>query len=656
MTQSQRTAEKSPFNSRSSRVKLGWLVLLLFVTATVYLYCNYSSLIPKTIYGHSSGDASRPIAGTPNSLTAIASHMDEAAEASELLLDSTPSGEDRHSLNVEYYSAVNEREPLAFEDANEIVDDSMTEPEGDGNSTSYSDGLEDNYNFTTGEFGIVFADQEPTDDADTDGSELITDNHGEHLWKVVDEGHDSLNSVSSEPTQVSVSTRIIKVTSEMGHTPSTPPTSAPRKKAHFLFTYMQRNANVSNPHCAMETKFHSWEKGMVTQLGIPLKRDCHKLRTNPQGEVKSSKLHSQVTAWKNSQSWKTFALEYKHKDCDYIRQEFENNFYVSEVEKDFPIAYILVVYTNAGQVIRLLKSIYRPHNLYCIHPDARQGEVFASFFRAIAKCLDNVFIVSKPVRVYYGHISITDSQLHCMRDLMTYPATRWKYVINLSGREVPLKTNREIVESLKKLKGYTGLNIGNLTPYFWRARFRFKFRLGKNGRMWQTHQRQSRPPPGIKLYKSLTFLAASRAFVDFLLNNALSVKFLRFLGTVYAPEEHFYSSLYALPQAKGARPPKGVVKYSDMPIVNEVMWTTGWKRKRLNFYCPGRRIMHGICILTASDLGWIEKMGIHSTQPVFFFNKYFLEWDPIPMDCMEEQLVTTNIDEYWHDCIPSHTV
>ena len=498
------------------------------------------------------------------------------------------------------------------------------------------DNLEDpnmNPKLTTSEFGVVFVDQEPNDNTDIDGNELTT---VETLWKL-DDKHNGLKAVSSEPTQASVSTRINKVTSEKGHLmPST-----------ALHNY----TNFSNPNCVVETQFHSWEKGMVTQLGKPLKRNCHKLRMNLHGEVKNSKIQSQVTAWKLEKPWESFALEYKNKDCVSIRHEFENNFYVSEVERDFPIAYILVVYTNAGQVIRLLKSIYRPHNLYCIHPDARQGEVFASFFEAITKCLDDVFIVSKPVRVYYGHISITDSQLHCMQDLMTYPATRWKYVINLSGREVPLKTNREIIESLKKLKGYTALDIGKMTSHFWRTRFKFKFHLDKNGRMQQTHQHQSRPPPGIKLYKSLTFLAATRAFVDFLLNNPLAVKFHSFLGTAYAPEEHFYSSLYALPQAKGARPPKGAIKPSDMPIVNEVIWTPGRKRKKLKFYCPGQRIVHGICILSALDLGWIDKMGIYSTQPVFFFNKYFLEWDPTAMDCMEERLVTTNVDEYWHDCV-----
>ncbi|CAI8011502.1 Beta-1,3-galactosyl-O-glycosyl-glycoprotein beta-1,6-N-acetylglucosaminyltransferase 3 [Geodia barretti] len=141
--------------------------------------------------------------------------------------------------------------------------------------------------------------------------------------------------------------------------------------------------------------------------------------------------------------------------CDEIRDEFNNNFYVSQVEKDFPIAYIFVVYTNAGQVLRLLKSIYRPQNLYCIHPDARQGKRFKEFFTTVAKCLDNVFVVSKPVKVYYGHISITNAQLQCMQDLEKYPQSRWRYVINLCGREVPVKTNREIVESLMKLRGYS---------------------------------------------------------------------------------------------------------------------------------------------------------------------------------------------------------
>ena len=209
----------------------------------------------------------------------------------------------------------------------------------------------------------------------------------------------------------------------------------------------------------MSYQFDSWQKGIVTQLGIPLKRDCQKLRKTPKAEFERVQLYRQVKNWIATKPWEQFALSYKNMSCEEIKSDFENNFYISKTEEDFPIVYIFVVYTNAGQILRLLKEIYRPHNLYCIHPDARQGKEFLSYFTAIAKCLDNVFVVSNPVKVYYVHISITDAQLNCMQDLEKYPTTIWKYVINLCGREIHLKTNREIVQSLIKLNGYTALNL-----------------------------------------------------------------------------------------------------------------------------------------------------------------------------------------------------
>ena len=419
-----------------------------------------------------------------------------------------------------------------------------------------------------------------------------------------------------------------------------------------LLKYYNQSYSNNTTHCSVPSLFQSWENGMVTQMGIPLKRDCHRLSLNPSQEVKKSKLKSQVKKWKFKKPWETLALEYKHMSCTEMRQDFENNFYVSQLEKEFPIAYIFVVYANAGQVLRLLKSIYRPHNLYCIHPDARQGEAFASFFKAVAKCLDNVFVVSKPVKVYYGHISITNAQLHCMQDLVQYPETRWKYVINLCGREIPLKTNREIVESLRKLKGYTALDRREITKSFWAQRFKYKFQLEKPGKLIPTENTQSKPPKGIKLYKSMNFIAASRAFVYFILHDPLPSKLHKFLNSVYAPEEHFYSSLYALKQAEGARPPKGLLSPNTMPIVDGFIWVNN-KEKKQNVwkYCPGRHVVHTICILTAADLEKVERLGVHSKRPVFFFNKYFLEWDPTPMDCMEERLVRTNMDEYRRDCI-----
>ena len=156
----------------------------------------------------------------------------------------------------------------------------------------------------------------------------------------------------------------------------------------------------------------------------------------------------------------------------HIVDEYSNNFYVSSEEENFPVAYILVVYTNVQQVLRLLKVIYRPHNLYCIHPDAKQELKFIRAFQAISRCLDNVFVASKLEKVYYAHHSIMDAQLNCMQDLMRFKPSRWRYAINLCGRELPLKTNREIVQSLIKLNGSSAMDSGEVPPNLARLNFR----------------------------------------------------------------------------------------------------------------------------------------------------------------------------------------
>ena len=370
-------------------------------------------------------------------------------------------------------------------------------------------------------------------------------------------------------------------------------------------------------------------------------------------ETNRSHLDLQLEKWRANCPWVSLALMYQQMSCEEMRKEFGSSFYVSETEKTFPIAYMLVVYDSPGQILRLLKSIYRPHNLYCIHPDARQGRKFREFFDNIANCLDNVFVVSQQIKIYYEHISITDAQLNCMRDLEKYPEPRWKYVINLCGKEVPLKTNREIVEYLQMLKGYSAVNAYPLPEVHRRQRITYKFHLDGHGHNRQTWEKQATPPTSVPLYKSANFIAASRAFTHFLLHDPRSRELYDYLISVRDPEEIFYASLYALPSAVGARAPTKVMDKSDVPTVDAFIWVTdSTEKKYSHIICPGQKIVHDICILTALEMQRIEKSVV--TKHVFFFNKYYLEWDPTPMDCMEERLVETNIEEYKRDCLPQH--
>uniref|UniRef100_A0A671T189 Beta-1,3-galactosyl-O-glycosyl-glycoprotein beta-1,6-N-acetylglucosaminyltransferase 3 n=1 Tax=Sinocyclocheilus anshuiensis TaxID=1608454 RepID=A0A671T189_9TELE len=89
------------------------------------------------------------------------------------------------------------------------------------------------------------------------------------------------------------------------------------------------------------------------------------------------------------------------KDCpSYIRGFLTVS--LSKEEKDFPIAYSMVIHEKIEMFERLLRAIYTPHNVYCVHVDQKSPEIFKEAVRAITSCLTNVFVASKLEHVIYS--------------------------------------------------------------------------------------------------------------------------------------------------------------------------------------------------------------------------------------------------------------
>ena len=128
-------------------------------------------------------------------------------------------------------------------------------------------------------------------------------------------------------------------------------------------------------------------------------------------------------------------------------------------EKNFPIAYSILVFKDPQQIERLLHIIYRPQNFYCIHVDLKSPNSFFLEIENISKCFPNVFLASRRIAVRWGTYKVLEPEIVCMKDLLKY---KWKYFINLTGQEFPLKTNWELV---KILKAYNGANDIEKTRY-----------------------------------------------------------------------------------------------------------------------------------------------------------------------------------------------
>ena len=327
-----------------------------------------------------------------------------------------------------------------------------------------------------------------------------------------------------------------------------------------------------------------------------------------------------------------------------------NAFYLSQKEKDFPLAFVMLFHYKPGivqQYFRLLKFLYRPQNVFCIHIDAKAPTWWTSKIKQFASFFPNILLAENPVEVQYSTASILEAHLRCFREL-SQPGLNWKYAINLHSTELPLVTNREIVETLEQAGGRnlitTGVRINNLSDHSIDKR-RVQYKCEWNGKTCKiTSNRKTPPPFTFELYKGADSAngALSRDFVRFILTDARAKTLKLFLQDVRSAVELFFNTLNQLDDAPGG------VSAIPLNLTLPQVTVRFWKLNHLPGFCSAQKYVHGVCI---ADVGDLPKLKTGSEQRTWlFYNKYILEYDHIVMDCMEDLLIHRNHKEYNHDC------
>lgn len=132
------------------------------------------------------------------------------------------------------------------------------------------------------------------------------------------------------------------------------------------------------------------------------------------------------------------------------------------------------MYNNVEQFERLLRSIYRAHNVYCIHVDSKSSERVHQAIRSIVACFPNVFVATRLEHIVYAGFTRLRADLNCMSDLVapnfSHPnlagkrfnstaASGWKYLLNLASTEFPLRTNYELAKILHMFNGANDIEV-----------------------------------------------------------------------------------------------------------------------------------------------------------------------------------------------------
>ena len=386
-------------------------------------------------------------------------------------------------------------------------------------------------------------------------------------------------------------------------------------------------------------RYKAWDNGIVTQLTPQVHPNCSRILHGDEEEIKA--VNETMSSWTNAIS--DANMKEKIGNCSWLKESFTDNFYVSELEKSFPLAFSFVVHDSPQQVLRLLRVLYRPHNTYCIHYDAKSSH--AEFFEGIAACFENVVVPAVSVDVTWGHFSVLGAQMQCMTTLYMHrfhwpPQLHWKYLLNLCGKELPLVTNKEIVARLFKLNGTSSLIPRKVSLSEDIDRIKFLVKLNRQGVVFQDKSMHLNAPPFnlTQYYKSQGYVALSHQFVEYLLTNRRSMEIHSFFKKCKNPEEHFYATMFMLPGVPGGYREALRGKYFVMESVD-------WSNAANNRTCSGSKRNH-ICITTARDLQRV----LEYSSAHLFHNKYVMNYDHVVMMCMEEVLAQENMMEYLQDC------
>ncbi|XP_026090433.1 beta-1,3-galactosyl-O-glycosyl-glycoprotein beta-1,6-N-acetylglucosaminyltransferase 4 [Carassius auratus] len=319
-------------------------------------------------------------------------------------------------------------------------------------------------------------------------------------------------------------------------------------------------------------------------------------------------------------------------DCDqFVMSRGYDKIQGSDFEREFPLAFSLVVHQDAALVERLLRAIYMPHNIYCIHYDLKSSDDFISAMKGLARCIPNVFIASKLERVQYAGISRLKADLNCLSDLL-YSEVKWKYVINLCGQDFPLRANAELVSDLKELKGRN--MVESKKPGGKTGRWSVHYLLKDNNSQYyespvSTPEMKSPPPHNIEMFVGSAYFTLSREFVVIVHQSSLVRDFLTWCEDTYSPDEHFWATLIRVPGVPGEVP------RSD-PEISELISKTRlvkWSYLETILYPPCTGVsIRSVCIYGAAELRWLLNYG-H-----WFANKVDPKVDPVLTECLEEIL------------------
>lgn len=205
------------------------------------------------------------------------------------------------------------------------------------------------------------------------------------------------------------------------------------------------------------------------------------------------------------------------------------------------IAYFILVHRYPEQFKRLFKAIYREGNQYLIHIDKSSGKQLSDEIEDFLSSYYGAQIL-EPKNALWGGYSLVDAEIRGMERLLKMDKD-WKYYINLSGQDFPLKSQEYIEDFLNENQGREYIRsldqklirpdtLNRINNIFIEA-FSKIFRTG----IKRKFLKNARP------YIGTQWKVVSREFCDMVVNDPLVNRFKKFYRNSFIADESFFQTI-----------------------------------------------------------------------------------------------------------------
>lgn len=215
------------------------------------------------------------------------------------------------------------------------------------------------------------------------------------------------------------------------------------------------------------------------------------------------------------------------------------------------IAYLISTFKEPERVVRLVKRLASPEDLFYVHFDKKIGSAkFMLWKKYIEKECDNlrIEVVSKTA-VNWGSFGLTESTLEAMQYFSAY---KYSFFVNLSGDCYPLKSKQFIKSELKnEYFGYMS---------HWKMPYQHWYKGGMNRinnnfifihhskypyvKILRFPRLRRKLPCGLEPYGGTNWFCLPKELVEYLIQfESQNPAIAKFFKTTFAPAEMFFTTI-----------------------------------------------------------------------------------------------------------------